>query len=168
MTQPFRKGAPFGKLLCLSLEVEHMDSLAINDRTASDASTRAGHSKADFLRKWTPVGGRTKLVPVTLKNGHVISSAEARGTLDDDIKHGLELGRRGADDPQNLGRRRLLLERVGKPLFQLDTRFTGRVNSRSRLRSGGTTLATVRSVLRAFARRGHLNRPHAEEPAFRG
>jgi hypothetical protein len=93
VTQPFRKGAPFGKLLCLSLEVKHMDSLAINDGAASDASTRAMHSEADFLRKWTPVGGGTKLVPVALKNGHVVGSAEARRIFDDNIQHGLELGR---------------------------------------------------------------------------
>jgi hypothetical protein len=63
------------------------------------------------------VGGRTNVLPVELEDGHVVGSAEARGTLDDNLQHALELGRRGADDPQNLGCRRLLVERLGKPLF---------------------------------------------------
>jgi hypothetical protein len=99
-----------------------MDSLAINDRTASDASTRARHSKAYFLRKWTPVGGRTKLVPDALKNGHVVGSAEARRIFDDNIQHGLELGRRCADNSEHLAGRRLLFERLGElvpVLFEL-------------------------------------------------
>jgi hypothetical protein len=41
-------------------------------------------------------------------------------------------------------------------------------DGRSRLRSSQTTFATVRSAFRAFARRGHLNRPHVEDQAFRG
>src|SRR5262249_34447256 len=32
---------------------------------------------------------------------------------------------------------------------------------------GRTTLSTVRSAFRAFARRGHLDRSHAEDQAFR-
>jgi hypothetical protein len=39
--------------------------------------------------------------------------AKARRTLGDNVKHWLELGRRGADDPQNLSHRRLLLQRLG-------------------------------------------------------
>src|SRR5262245_61645320 len=91
-----------------------MDSLAINDGTASDASTRARHSKVDFLRKWPPVGGQTKLVPVALKNGHVVGSAEARCIFDDNIQHRLELGRRCADNSEHLAGRRLLFERLGE------------------------------------------------------
>src|SRR5262249_1994314 len=41
-------------------------------------------------------------------------------------------------------------------------------NARCRLRSGRTNFATVRSAFRAFAGRGHLSRPHAEDQAFRG
>jgi hypothetical protein len=77
------------------------------------------------------VGGRTNVLPVELENGDVVGPAKARRTLDDNVKHRPELGRRGADDSQYLGCRRLLLERLGKPLFELDTRFAGRVNSRS-------------------------------------
>jgi len=41
------------------------------------------------LRNHTPVGGRTNGLPVELENGHVVGSAEARGTLDDNLKHAL-------------------------------------------------------------------------------
>jgi hypothetical protein len=51
------------------------------------------------------------------KNGCVVGFAKPRCTLDDNVKHRLELGWRGANDPQNLSHRRLLLERLGKPLF---------------------------------------------------
>ena len=40
--------------------------------------------------------------------------AEARGALDDGVEDGLEVGRRARDDPQDLGRRRLLLQRLGQ------------------------------------------------------
>jgi hypothetical protein len=55
-----------------------------------------------------------QLLPVALKDGYVTGSAEARRILDDNIQHGLELGRRGANDSENLGDRRLLFERVGE------------------------------------------------------
>ena len=40
--------------------------------------------------------------------------AEPRGPLRDDVEHRLDVGRRARDDPQDLGRRRLVLERLGE------------------------------------------------------
>src|SRR5215831_6188455 len=93
-------------------------------------------------------------MPVEFENGHVFGFAKARRTLGDDVKHWLELGRRGADDPQNLSHRRLLLERLGKPLFQL--RFADRVNALARLRCLRTKTGNASSALRLFASQGHL------------
>src|SRR5215472_1656077 len=116
----------------------------------------AGYAKADNLCNRTPVCGRAKVLPVELENGNVVGLAEACGTLGHHLQHGLQLGRRGADDSQNLGCRRLLLERLGKSLFQLDARLEDRVNSRTRLRSRRTKTASMRSALCLFASQGHL------------
>src|SRR5262245_43414312 len=43
-----------------------------------------------------------------------------------------------------------------------------RVRTPSRLRSGRTTFTTVCLAFRAFARRGHLSRPHAEDSGLPG
>src|SRR5262249_41740664 len=60
LAQPFRKGAPFGELLCLSLQVNHVDRLPLENGTACDAPTRARHSNANFLRRnRAAVGGQT-------------------------------------------------------------------------------------------------------------
>ena len=42
------------------------------------------------------------------------SLAQARGTLDDRVEDRLEVGRRGGDHAQDLGGRRLLLQRLGQ------------------------------------------------------
>jgi len=132
--QPFRKGAAFRKLIGFSLEVNYVDRLPLENGAASDTPTRARKLNADFLRNRTPVGGRTNVLPVEIENGHVVGSTEARGPLDDNVKHGLELGRRGADDPQNLGCRRLLLEHFGELLFQLGFGFINATHASPRLR----------------------------------
>src|SRR5262249_22585 len=93
-------------------------------------------------------------MPVEFENGHVVGFTEASRTLGDNVEHWLDLGRRRADDRENLSHRRLLLERLGKPLFQL--RFADRVNALARLRSRRTKTTSVRSALRLFARQGHL------------
>src|SRR5262249_35085105 len=142
MTQPFREGTPLGKLNCLSLEVDHMDRLPFENGPASDAPTHARNSMAESWRNRAPVGCRIQVLPLELKNGCVFGFAKARRTLGDNVKHWLELGGRGAEDPQNFSHRRLLLDRLGKPLFQL--RFADRMSTLARLRSGRTTLATVR------------------------
>jgi len=45
---------------------------------------------------------------------------------------------------------------LGEVLFQLDESIPPAADARSRLRSRGTDIASVRSALRAFARQGHL------------
>jgi hypothetical protein len=79
------------------------------------------------------------------------------------LEHRLHLRGRPADDFQHLGGCRLPLQGLGELapvlfelLFQIGTWLAHPANARSHLRSGRTKLATMCSVLRAFARQGHL------------
>jgi hypothetical protein len=47
-------------------------------------------------------------MPVKLEDNHVVGSAEARRTPDNDLQHLLKFAWGGTDSPQNLGGRRLL------------------------------------------------------------
>src|SRR5262249_34357229 len=112
--------------------------------------------KADNLWNRTPVGGRAEVLPVELENGNVVGLAEARRTFDHDLQHGLQLGRRGANDPQNLGCRRLLLQSLGELLFRIGAGCAAAANARSRLRCLRTKTANGSSALRPFASQDHL------------
>ena len=74
--------------------------------------TRARETYPDILRNRTPVGGSTQVLSVKFENGHVIGFAEESCTPDDSLQHGLELGRRSADDFENLCCRRPLFKRL--------------------------------------------------------
>ena len=68
------------------------------------------------------VSGHLQACPVQVENFCVVGSAEARGALDHRVQHRLDIRRRGADYPQDLGRRGLLLQglgEVGVPSLQL-------------------------------------------------
>jgi hypothetical protein len=161
VSQTFRQGASFGKFLGLRLQVNHVDWLPLENGTACDTPTGARHSFADFLRRnWAEVGGQTQVLSVDLENTHVIGSAEARRALDDNVQYGLELRRRGADDPQNLGCRHLLLERLCEFIFQLRGGFADAADVSSRLRSLRTKTGNACSALRPFASQDHLVGSH--------
>ena len=64
------------------------------------------------------VGGHLQAVPVQVEDFFVVGSTEARAASGHHVQHGLEIRRRGADDPQDLGRRRLLLQGLGQLLFE--------------------------------------------------
>src|SRR5215471_9702877 len=103
--------------------------------------------------------------------------AEPRGVRQHGLEHPLQLSRRTRNDAEHLGRRGLLLQRLGKLLlclvsaalcfsklagagFELLPQPRGRgaplSHARSGPRSGGTRLTTTtRSALRALARQGH-------------
>src|SRR5215472_8543768 len=75
-------------------------------------STNTWETSADILRNRTPVRGRMQVLLVEFKNGHVVRFAEAPRTSGDDLKHGLECGRRSTDNLKNLSRGRLLFLRL--------------------------------------------------------
>src|SRR5262249_7628047 len=97
------------------------------------------------------------------------------------LKYRLQFSGRARDDAKHLRSRGLLLQCLGEVPprlvefalvcfelpFQVAARLAHLTNVRSRLRSGRTAFVTLRSAFCGFARRGHLNRPHAEDQAFR-
>ena len=102
MSQPSREGAALGKFLGLRLEINDMNRFPVENRTACNLPAHARETNTGLLRDRTPVGGYTQVLPVEFENGHVVRFAEARRTPDDNLQHGLEFGRRSADDLKNL------------------------------------------------------------------
>src|SRR5262245_44836990 len=85
MTQPLGEGASFGKLLCLSLEVDHVDRPPLKHGAACDRPTRTRESQADIDRKWSPVRGSSaerRVYPVEV-DGTTFDLMERFGGLKD-------------------------------------------------------------------------------------
>ena len=112
MAQAFREGAAFGKFLRLRPEINYTNRFSLENRTACNLPTHARETNAELLRDRTPVGGYTQVLPVQFEKGYVVCFAVACRAPDDDFQHGLEFGRRSADDPKNLRRSRLLFLRL--------------------------------------------------------
>jgi hypothetical protein len=89
-----------------------MNRFPLENRTACNLPTHARETNTDLLRDRTPVGGYAQVLPVEFVNGRVVSLTEARRTSDYNLQHGLEFGRRSADDLKNLRSRRLLFPRI--------------------------------------------------------
>src|SRR5262245_19900351 len=88
----------------------------------------------------------------------IVGLAEVGCGRDDRIEHGLQPGRRPADDVEDFAGRSLLLPRLGqlapagfKLLFQLTTGFAVVASARSRLRYLRTKTSNACSALRPFA-----------------
>ena len=58
------------------------------------------------------LGGDVDQFPVEPEDRTEAGVAQPRGVLDDGVEDRLDVGRRARDDPQDLGRRRLLLQRL--------------------------------------------------------
>ena len=58
-------------------------------------------------------GHQSQAVPVNSEDTRVSRAADPRGVLGDHVHDRLEIRRRARDDPQDVARRRLLLERLG-------------------------------------------------------
>jgi len=63
-----------------------------------------------------------KTLTVAEHDGPIPGITQPCRSLGNGVQHWLELRRRGADDPQDLGRRRLLVERVGEVALQFGIR----------------------------------------------
>jgi hypothetical protein len=97
-------------------------------------STNTRETNAGRLWNYTPVRGYTKSLPVQFKYGHVVRTAEARRAPGDHLKHGLEFGRRSADDLKNF--------RCGRLLFLRLVTFAGKSRDLGfRIGTQGTTVA---------------------------
>src|SRR5215467_2040239 len=81
--------------------------------------------------------------------------ADAGRIFEHRLEHRLQLAGRTADDLKDLGRRGLLLQRLGELLFQIGVGCAKTVNVSSRLRLR-TKTGNAFSALRPFARQDHL------------
>ena len=61
-----------------------------------------------------------QVLPFETGDTRIRRPAHSRGALGDDVHHGLEVGRRARDDPQDPGRGGLLLERLFRLVEQAD------------------------------------------------
>ena len=91
-----------------------MNMPPLENGASSDGSSHARDWDAEVDWNRALVGGRPQVFAVESENDRVVGSAEARRTLDDDLQDWLEPRRRGADNPQDLRGRRLLLQRLRK------------------------------------------------------
>jgi hypothetical protein len=88
---------------------------SLEHRTPHDVPGHEREQEARSVRGDRPVvGGQPQTCPIQVEDGRVVGLADTRGAPDHGVQHGLEIRRRGADDPQDLGRGRLLLERFGE------------------------------------------------------
>src|SRR5215831_1861307 len=78
--------------------------------------------------------------------------ADAGRIFEHRLEHRLQLAGRTADDLKDLGRRGLLLQRLGELLFQVGVGCAKAVNVSSRLRCLRTKTGNASSALRPFAR----------------
>ncbi len=95
-----------------------MDRLAITHRTPSHAAAGlhgdgpAGRHSMSGVGPCAATSRRNS--PSKRRIVSIGRAAEARGALGHDVHHGLEVGRRAGDDPQDLGGGRLLLQGLGQ------------------------------------------------------
>src|SRR5262245_20567246 len=82
--------------------------------------------------------------------------ADAGRIFEHRLEHRLQLAGRTADDLKDLGRRGLLLQRLGELLFQVGVGCAKAVNVSSRLRCLRTKTGSASAALRPFARQDHL------------
>src|SRR6516225_8523296 len=101
-------------------------------------------------------GGDAEGVALAQEERSKLSLAEARRVRQDGLEDRLQFSSRAADDLQDLGGRRLLLQRLGEFLLQLGVGAANGINVGSRLRCLRTKTGNASSTLRPFARQGHL------------
>src|SRR5215831_7125075 len=82
--------------------------------------------------------------------------ADAGRIFEHRLEHRLQLAGRTADDLKDLGRRGLLLQRLGELLFEVGVGCAKAVNVSFRLRGLRTKTGNASSDLRPFASQGHL------------
>src|SRR5262245_5588005 len=126
--------------------------VSVRDLLRSDDMSKAGlRVRAEWLAE-TKVSIRcryvvernvTKRVCVVQAQGAELGVAKPCCLRQHCFEHRPQFARRIADDLQDLGRGRLLLQRLGKPLFQMGARFADGMDFCSCLRSGRANLATV-------------------------
>ena len=88
------------------------------------------------LRRWSPIGTGAVMgsddagrLAVETEDGAVERIAQPGGALGDGVEHGLDVGRRSRDHPQDLAGRGLLLERFGQVALRVSSSLNRRTFS---------------------------------------
>src|SRR5215468_3668759 len=106
--------APFRKFLRVRLDIGDLKRPPLQHAASGDGSPYKGDREVHWNRNWAVVGGQLQALLVDPKEIRVVSPAEAGGAGHHRVQHGLQIRGRGADDPEDLGRGRLLLQRLGE------------------------------------------------------
>src|SRR5262245_1173589 len=126
----------FGITLCRR-DVDDVDRLLSSNHLGQRARTDRA-TLACFRKRLEHIVRRDEAKPASLiEIEHAeLGLAKPRRVRQDRIEDRPQFARRAADDLKDLGRRRLLLQRLGELLFQRGARFAATADVRSPLRSG--------------------------------
>ncbi len=107
------------KLAIVDLGIHHLDRPGLKNRAAADQIPI--HRKGQLRRGGNRpvVGNQSQDIAFHPEHRDVVGMTEARGTLRHGVQHRLEVGRGACDYPQDLARRRLLLQRLSLALQRL-------------------------------------------------
>jgi len=103
-------GAALWVLLCLGLQIGHLNRSSVEHRASSDCASNGGHDEPRHDGNGAMVSHNVEGAAAQSEDGGVISGAQARGALGHGVQHGLQVGRGARDDPEDVGRRGLLLQ----------------------------------------------------------
>ena len=117
-----------GEFRVSCLNVLDVDRLAIKDHAPGHGSggNRDGPADRDCRRLRPMHRDEPERLAFQAPDRGIGRAAESRGALGHDVHHGLKIGRRAGDHPQDLRRRGLLLQRLGQRLpeaFELALRI---------------------------------------------
>ncbi len=116
MAEATRDLAPHREVRPLGLHVGHVDGARVEHRATVGrlAVDRNGELAEASAKNRAMMGDEQELVAVAAEDAHVLRLAQARRALRHGVEHGLDVGRRARDNAQDLGGRRLLLQRLGE------------------------------------------------------
>ena len=89
-----------------------MDRLAIDNRSTRGRATidDASPAQSSHHGDRSKVRSETKQIAIDAKDGSIFRVTESRRSLGNRIEHGLKVGRRAGDHPQDVASRRLPFE----------------------------------------------------------
>src|SRR5215470_1181687 len=100
-------------------DVVHVDRFAVQDGAPADEASREGHvaARCDY-RNRPVVGDQTESFGLEEVNASVVRATDTRGVRHDDVEHWLEVTGVATHGPEDLRRRRLLLQGLGQRALQ--------------------------------------------------
>src|SRR5215472_2194156 len=101
-------------------DVVHVDRFAVQDGAPADEASREGHvaARCDY-RNRPVVGDQTESFGLEEVNASVVRATDTRGVRHDDVEHWLEVTGVATHGPEDLRRRRLLIQGFGRDTLQV-------------------------------------------------